>query len=95
MKSSRFVCVMAAGLMTAVSAWAQWQTQKTLANNAYQGSIALDGSGNAIAIWYSQMASSRSDGSAASPRIIANRNTASNRSGWFRTTARRRRTRCS
>ena len=52
MKSSRFVCVMAAGLMTAVSTWAQWQTQKTLANNAYQGSIALDGSGNAIAIWY-------------------------------------------
>jgi curli biogenesis system outer membrane secretion channel CsgG len=49
---SRFVCVMVAAWMAAVSAYGQWQTQATLANNAYQGSIALDASGNKIAIWY-------------------------------------------
>src|SRR5947209_3892997 len=29
-----------------------WGTQATLANNAYQGSIALDASGNMVTVWY-------------------------------------------
>jgi len=53
MQCSRFRCLILAGLTTAVTAWAgSWSTQATLANNAYQGSIALDGSGNMVAVWY-------------------------------------------
>jgi hypothetical protein len=53
MKFSRLGCLMLAGMMTAMSAGAgSWQTQATLANNGYQGSIALDASGNMIAVWY-------------------------------------------
>lgn len=41
-------------LMTlATSAWAgSWATQATLANNAYQGSIGIDASGNLVVVWY-------------------------------------------
>ena len=44
----------AAGFGTlAVSASAgSWSTQATLANNAYQGSIAIDASGNLVTVWY-------------------------------------------
>lgn len=52
MKFSRIGCLMVAGCLTAVSAGAQWQTQATLANNAYDGSIGLDSSGNMVATWY-------------------------------------------
>jgi len=38
-------------LATTLSA-GSWSTQATLANNAYQGSIAIDASGNLVAVWY-------------------------------------------
>ncbi len=41
-------------LMTAATgAWAgSWATQATLANDAYQGSIGIDASGNLVVVWY-------------------------------------------
>ena len=54
MKLNRLACLLMAGWMvTAGNAWAgTWSTQATLANNAYQGSIGLDASGNMVAVWY-------------------------------------------
>lgn len=45
--------LMAVSLAAATSVWAgSWSTQATLATNAYQGSIAIDASGNLVAVWY-------------------------------------------
>ena len=45
--------VMAVSFTATTSAWAgSWSTQATLATNAYQGSIAIDASGNLVAVWY-------------------------------------------
>src|SRR5580692_7732854 len=33
-----------------------WATQATLANNAYNGTVALDASGNLVAVWYQNAA---------------------------------------
>src|SRR6202035_6092512 len=53
MRCSKVGYVMVAACMMAMNAWAgTWSKQATLANNAYQGSIALDASGNMVAVWY-------------------------------------------
>jgi hypothetical protein len=44
-------------LSTAINASAgSWSTQATLANNAYSGTIALDGAGNMTSVWYQNAA---------------------------------------
>jgi len=57
MKLNKIGCVLLAGQMVAATSASAgtWSTQTTLANDAYQGSIALDGSGNMVAVWYQNM----------------------------------------
>jgi hypothetical protein len=54
MKLIRFArFALAAPLSAALAASAgTWSTQATLANNAYQGSIAIDANGNLVTVWY-------------------------------------------
>ena len=54
MKNKRFgYLVFVIPFTAAISASAgSWSTQATLANNAYQGTVALDASGNMVAVWY-------------------------------------------
>ncbi len=54
MKCKTFAMLAFAAVLTAgTSASAgSWLTQATLANNAYQGTVALDSSGNVVAVWY-------------------------------------------
>ena len=53
MKCRRFTgLVLAVALTAATDGWAgSWATQATLANNAYQGSVSLDASGNMVSAW--------------------------------------------
>ena len=45
--------VMALPFTAVTSVWAgSWSTQATLASNAYQGSVAIDASGNLVSVWY-------------------------------------------
>ncbi len=45
--------IVAVALTTATDASAgSWATQATLANNAYQGAVTLDASGNMVSVWY-------------------------------------------
>jgi hypothetical protein len=45
--------VLAVALTAATDVWGgTWATQATLANNAYQGSVSLDASGNMVSVWY-------------------------------------------
>src|SRR5579862_3115808 len=45
--------VMALPFTAVTSVWAgSWSTQATLASNAYQGSVAIDPSGNLVSVWY-------------------------------------------
>jgi hypothetical protein len=52
--SSKFNTVSMLALIAAATSalGGSWGTQATLANNAYQGTIALDASGNMVAVWY-------------------------------------------
>ena len=43
-------CLLA--VLAAAPAWAGWNTQSVLANSAYDGSIAIDASGNLTSLWF-------------------------------------------
>jgi hypothetical protein len=52
MKFRSFAGLMMATALTTNASAGSWATQATLANNAYQGAVTLDASGNMVSVWY-------------------------------------------